>query len=278
MKNRIYYLAFFILCTQCQSDQIYQPTNLKLLSPDEVIELAKAGPLVTAQTSFRNFKGNALNAEEKDQLNRGLLGKDYYVDEQGQVKEIIVRAASLEDQMLEIQVKDLAERAWEKVQLIDVDCSIQKKILDQVYEIDQGARSGGNYDMQEADSVCLQAVMSLIDKCGFPSKAEVGEKGIDAIWLVFQHSAPGIMAYYYPRLMQATEAGEIRMTSMALMQDRMLMRHGLRQIYGSQITNDGLYPVHDPENLNKRRAEIGLQPIEEYLERWGLTFRVEDHQ
>lgn len=278
MKNRIYYLAFLILLLQCQSDQKYQPSNLKLLSNTEVIDLARKGNLVNAETSFKNIKGKSLSQNEKDQLDQSFLGKDYYADDQGQVQEIVVRPITLEDQILEIQVKDLAERAWEKVQLIDVDCSIQEKILEQVYEIDQGARTGGSYNMPEADSVCLQAVMSLIDKCGFPSKSEVGEKGIDAIWLVFQHSAPGIMAYFYPRLMQAVEEGDIRMTSMALMQDRMLMRHGLRQIYGSQITNDGLYPVHDPENLNKRRAEIGLQPIEDYLDRWGFTFKVEDHQ
>jgi hypothetical protein len=44
----------------------------------------------------------------------------------------------------------------------------------------------------------------------------------------------------------------------------MLMRHGLRQYYGSQISNRALYLVHDPANLKKRREAIGLQPIEDY--------------
>ena len=279
MKKYGCYLVCLLLLTQCSPNRSdYQPKDLRLLSQPEVLDMARQSSLVNGTTIFKNQHGKALSVDEKDLLNQGLLAKDYYADENGLIREIVVRSPDLEDQLLDIQVQDLAERAWEKVTLIDVDCDIQEKILEQVYEIDQGARTGGPYNMQDADSVCLQAVMSLIDKCGFPSKEEVGETGMSAIFLVFQHSEAGIMAYFYPQLMEAVERGDIRMTSMALMQDRMLMRHGLRQYYGSQISNGALYPVHDSANLNKRREAIGLQPIEDYLKRWDIEFRIEDYE
>lgn len=279
MKKQYCYLVCLLLLTQCSPNRSdYQPKDLRLLSQAEVLAIARQSSLVNGHTVFKNQQGKALSTNEKDLLNQGLLAKDYYVDESGLVKEIVLRSPDLEDQLLEIQVQDLAAKEWEKIVLIDVDCNMQEQILEQVYEIDQGARTGGPYNMQDADSVCLQAVMSLIDKCGFPSKEEVGETGMSAIFLVFQHSEAGIMAYFYPQLMEAVDRGDIRMTSMALMQDRMLMRHGLRQYYGSQISDGGLYPVHDPANLNKRREAIGLQPIEDYLKRWDIEFRVEDYE
>ena len=53
------------------------------------------------------------------------------------------------------------------------------------------------------------------------------------------------------------------------------MYHGYKQIYGSQITNDGLYDLEDPNNVNARRATMGLGSIEEYIDYWGLDFNQE---
>jgi hypothetical protein len=56
------------------------------------------------------------------------------------------------------------------------------------------------------------------------------------------------------------------------------MREGKKQIYGSQLTRNNmtgkyeLWPVEDEENLDKRRASVGLEPIAKYLERIGVTY------
>jgi hypothetical protein len=50
--------------------------------------------------------------------------------------------------------------------------------------------------------------------------------------------------------------------------DRVLMYRGEPQIYGTQYrTQDGvtkLWPVQDPEDLDNRRAALGLGPQREY--------------
>jgi hypothetical protein len=65
------------------------------------------------------------------------------------------------------------------------------------------------------------------------------------------------------------------------MTDRMIDDLGAKQIYGTQISFDdktGIYyldlnDVIDPINLNKRRAEMNLKPIEEYLKIWNAELR-----
>ena len=72
---------------------------------------------------------------------------------------------------------------------------------------------------------------------------------------------------------------DLELSQMALMEDRILMREGKPQKYGSQIqagckTKWELYPLKNPETVNKRRAEVGLQPLEEYVKQYGIEFSI----
>ena len=37
-------------------------------------------------------------------------------------------------------------------------------------------------------------------------------------------------------------------------------------------------PLIDPDNVDKRRAEVGLGPIQEYISKWGTTWDVEEYK
>lgn len=60
--------------------------------------------------------------------------------------------------------------------------------------------------------------------------------------------------------------------------DSILVNEDKVQVYGSQVranpeTGKGeLYPVADEKNLNIRRAEIDLMPIEDYLKYMGIEY------
>ncbi|MDQ3394850.1 MAG: hypothetical protein M3512_12165 [Bacteroidota bacterium] len=66
------------------------------------------------------------------------------------------------------------------------------------------------------------------------------------------------------------------------MEDRMLMDRGEKQKYGSQVIKDNgsdewtLYPIQDPENVNKMREKNGLGPLEEYLRHFGIENKIEE--
>ena len=62
------------------------------------------------------------------------------------------------------------------------------------------------------------------------------------------------------------------------MEDRVLLKHGKKQLYGSQIEYDTLTdkyivsPIEDEPNVNKRRASVGLGPLEDYVKIWGIEY------
>jgi len=63
------------------------------------------------------------------------------------------------------------------------------------------------------------------------------------------------------------------------MTDRILMNKGEPQIYGSQIVskNGGtrvVYDLRDPEYVDYRRAQMGMGPLQEYAQRFGVEFTV----
>jgi hypothetical protein len=78
---------------------------------------------------------------------------------------------------------------------------------------------------------------------------------------------------------KAFKDGDYLAAHYAWITDRWLTQNGKLQLYGtlfsSELNPDGsrtnlLMPVEDFKNLNKRRAEIGLQSIEEDAKIWGV--------
>jgi hypothetical protein len=77
---------------------------------------------------------------------------------------------------------------------------------------------------------------------------------------------------------EAVKEGNAKPELFALLVDRIEMLNGRPQIYGSQmqIINGKrvLYQVIDIKNVNKRRAEVGLESLEEYLRLAGVEFKM----
>ena len=73
-------------------------------------------------------------------------------------------------------------------------------------------------------------------------------------------------------------------SDLALLEDRVAFRQGKKQIYGSQIGNDivtkkyYVLPLEDPDNVDKRRAEVGLSPLAEYVNYWQIIWNVEQYK
>jgi hypothetical protein len=65
-----------------------------------------------------------------------------------------------------------------------------------------------------------------------------------------------------------------------LLVDRVLIRQGLPQRYGTQFmfVEGGIefHPIEDPESVDERRADVGLPSIEEYRRMSEQFYRVGD--
>jgi hypothetical protein len=129
------------------------------------------------------------------------------------------------------------------------------------------------------DSVNLIKVTSILDKYGWLGADVIGRKGNSTLFLVIQHSNLKTQEKYKPMMEEAVKKGNAAASSYALLVDRVEMSNGRPQIYGSQVRGnivDGykVYPIIDEINVNKRRAEVGLQPLEEYLKYFNIAYEL----
>ena len=242
--------------------------DLTLIPRDQIIKRVKAGNFDYRYAKFKTQKGSTLNEAEQRLLNDGQLGKDYYEDASGAIQEVVVRPIDIEDKFIEIQRRELSANPMEGIEIIDINCDSIDSIYKEVYRTDQDARKNGG-DITRTDARNLQIIVSSLTKCGWP------QKNAQTIWLILQHSPLGVMAYYYQDLKAFSESGNLSRSSFAMLQDQLLMEHGYKQLYGTQILSGELYKLEDPDGVNERRAQLGMSKIEEYLSGWGLDFEAE---
>lgn len=133
--------------------------------------------------------------------------------------------------------------------------------------------------MREADVTNLPKLEAILAQHGWLGPDEVGSTASGAFFLVIQHSDLPTQQKYLPVMREAVKAGKARGASLALLEDRIELRLGRPQIYGSQLRSDGggpyyLQAIIDPDRVDERRAAVGLGPLAEYLKNWDLTWDV----
>jgi len=132
------------------------------------------------------------------------------------------------------------------------------------------------------DSINLIKVKNIIDANGWLGTDVIGEKGNQTLFLVIQHADQKTQEKYLPTMRDAVKKGNARASALALLEDRVALGQGKKQIYGSQILTDyesgknKIAPIEDSINVNKRRAQVGLEPLEEYVKQWGIIIKKEE--
>ena len=117
------------------------------------------------------------------------------------------------------------------------------------------------------DSLNLVRVGEILSQYGFPRKEQVGDFGNQAVWLVFQHADLDYQKRFLPQLEVAVSHGDIAPVFLALLRDRIDVREGRPQRYGTQIDGKGnLAPLLDASRVNQWRQEVGLPAIEQFGE------------
>lgn len=121
---------------------------------------------------------------------------------------------------------------------------------------------------------------------GWPKKSIIGEQGNWTICNVIQHSDNEIRIKYLAIMRQAVKEKQLEPRFLVRAEDRIATERGDLQIYGGQMKyypetkSFNVWPVYDPVNIDKRRAEIGLGPIAEFLKNrfnfeWNLEEQIE---
>lgn len=126
-------------------------------------------------------------------------------------------------------------------------------------------------------------IIEILDNQGWPDEQIIGEQGSLTICNVLQHSKPEIRLKYLPMMKEAVKMRKLQPRLLARAEDRIATDRGELQIYGDQMKyypetkSFNVWPVYDPTNIDKRRAEIGLGPIAEHLKnRFDFEWDIEE--
>jgi len=134
--------------------------------------------------------------------------------------------------------------------------------------------------MHVVDSINIAKVRAILDTYGWLGIDEIGEKANMALFLVIQRSDSLTQVTYLPMMQKAVKDGKAKAIDLAHLEDRILTRQGKPQLYGTQLRRSSttghleLFPIQDERNVNKRRAEVGLRPLEEAVRMLGIDYHL----
>jgi len=104
---------------------------------------------------------------------------------------------------------------------------------------------------------------------GWPAISLFGKEAGDNYWLLVQHQDLAFQKMVFPAMKRAMAKGEASKMDYAYLYDRVMVRQGKPQHWGTQGRclhgNGVLYDVDERATLDRRRAELNLWPEKEYL-------------
>lgn len=166
-------------------------------------------------------------------------------------------------------------------------------LLCAIYEQDQGIRRtlmqaySGAVSQDSLPAIVMrmaaidrqnqQTVFALLEGQGWPEG--LSGSANQAIFLVIDHADLSHQQKYLPLIRAQADKGTIEMSAWATLYDRVSMGREKEQVYGTQTVtffdkSQGiqllyLWPVQNPSDLDIRRSEVGLSPIQDYLDKFS---------
>ena len=140
----------------------------------------------------------------------------------------------------------------------------------EIYDRDQAARAKGvkPLDAQKIEAADLARVKAILNQFGWPGKLLVGEKASSATWSIIGHADLATQKLYLDAMTKAAADGQLAPSLLATTVDRIAVREGRPQMYGTQFKEvNGEWvpePIDDEAHVDDRRAKVELLPLAEY--------------
>lgn len=115
----------------------------------------------------------------------------------------------------------------------------------------------------QADSMSFKQIENSFVYFGYPTKEVCGDAA-NVPFFVFSHAPVKLRERYIELFKAAADLGSISKSSLAFYIDKVKITKGEKQVYGTQFymnkeKNIVYYTSIDPDNLGKRRLEMGLE-------------------
>jgi hypothetical protein len=147
--------------------------------------------------------------------------------------------------------------------------------IEELFKADQSVREKNEFDMHnmlQTDREHAPALEEIFAKYGVPTYRMVGPQAASDFVTMIQHQSPEFRRKVLPKLKANVHAGEADPGSYAMVFDRSQTDAGKKQLYGQNLTCDTENPklhigsIEDEDNVNQRRAAIGLMRLELYVQ------------
>jgi hypothetical protein len=133
--------------------------------------------------------------------------------------------------------------------------------------------------IEAIDTENAAAALAIVDIHGLAAINDAAPRAAGLIASIIQHGSTDDQRRLLSELEPLALAGRFSGQRYALMFDRVAVNSGAPQRYGSQMGcfdgRFGLAPIEDEANVDTRRAEMGLAPLEDYrtslIEMYGET-------
>lgn len=123
----------------------------------------------------------------------------------------------------------------------------------------------------------LPVLLRIYQNFGWPKQSMIGKDAANAFWLLVQHQDAGFQQKLLPDMERAMREGEASRQNYAFLYDRVMKGQGRPQRWGTQtscVDNKAeLDPVEDSANLDQRRRDLHLPPVEDYVRQLDETCR-----
>jgi hypothetical protein len=150
----------------------------------------------------------------------------------------------------------------------DTRAMISRRLVELMQE-DQAERRALSPRLGEGDRARTEELRAIVNAYGWPDASMVGRKAALAAWAIVQHADQDVA--FQKRclrlLKQAVARGDGDPGSMAYLEDRVRVNEGRPQVYGTQYER----PIEDMAHVDARRAQVGLEPLAEYLRRGPVS-------
>jgi Family of unknown function (DUF6624) len=154
--------------------------------------------------------------------------------------------------------------------------------IERLGKADQAVRPAGkktwdNKKVEATDRADGVTARAIFAKYGLPTFALVGPEAAESFATVIQHQPLAFQEEVLPQMKVASEAGQISAESYAMLLDRVESNSGKPQTYGENFVcapdgKGGPSPIADPEHVDRRRAEMGLMPLDLYAKALGELY------
>jgi hypothetical protein len=135
--------------------------------------------------------------------------------------------------------------------------------------------------LDSVDRANTAELQAMIQEHGWPTRKMVGREGANAAFLMVQHADKDVafQKRYLEFLRGEFRKGDVPGDAVAMLEDRTRVSEGKKQRYGTQMTLvDGdikIEPIDDEANVDKRRKEMGMTTLEEYVAQLRKYFGLE---